>query len=172
MDGANFCCNILWFFLGGFELCIGWYFTGLILCCTIIGIPAGVQCFKIGSFALCPFGKEIVPNPNGTTACDTCLNIIWCFTFGLFMAIFEAFFGILCFMTIVGIPFGVQHFKLARLSFMPFGNIVVETGAVQPGQPIVVVQPVAQPMIIAQPVVAQPPQYVPPTTPMAGGQYY
>ena len=171
MDGANCCCNVLWFIFGGLEICLAWCFIGVIFCCTIIGIPIGIQCFKIGCFALCPFGKETMEKPGGASACDCILNVIWCFSFGLFIAIFEVFFGLINCITIVGIPCGIQHFKLAKLAFMPFGQVVVEKGAIPPGQPIVVVQPVVQTVaaepIVAQPMpVAQPPQYAPPTTPM------
>ena len=77
MKSVNICCNILWFIFGGFEICLMWCISGVILCCTICGIPAGIQCFKIGCFALCPFGKEIQPKPEGRSCCECFLNCLW-----------------------------------------------------------------------------------------------
>ena len=146
MDGANCCCNCLWFFLGGFEICLVWMISGVFCCVTIIGIPAGIQCFKIGCFALFPFGKEIAPKPEGYSCCDYICNCLWIFSFGLIIAILECFFGLIYCITIIGIPFGLQHFKLAKLSFMPFGSVIQVKGSSPSGisptitQPIVVVQ--------------------------------
>ena len=157
MDGANCCCNIIWFIFGGLEACIFWCIFGAIFCCTIIGIPVGLQCFKIGGFTLCPFGKETREKVGGTNTCECILNIFWFCTFGLILAILESFFGVIYCITICGIPFGIQHFKLAKLCLLPFGQEVFEIGTAPPG-PIVVVQPIA----------AQTNVYYPPTTPFAG----
>ena len=135
---ANLCCNILWFIFGGFEICLGWCFFGLILCITIIGIPAGIQCFKIGCFALCPFGKQVVPKEGGLSGCDLCLNILWILFCGLWIAIGEIFAGIFWCITICGIPFGIQCFKL------PFGARILDTDA----PPTTVITAPAQPPIV------------------------
>lgn len=113
--------NILWLVLGGFALALGWALAGLILCITIIGIPFGVQCFKIAGFALFPFGREI-GYPARATGCGSVLfNILWLVLFGWELALGALISGVLMCITIVGIPFGRQSFKLAQLSLMPFG---------------------------------------------------
>ena len=143
MDSANCCCNVLWFIFGGLEICLIWCIYGVALCCTIIGIPLGIQCFKIGCFALFPFGKEIVEKQGGATFCDCILNIIWIILGGLIIAFFECFVGVLYCITICGIPFGLQHFKLAQIALTPFGRTILDTGNIPnraaAGQPIIVV---------------------------------
>ena len=123
---VNCCCNILWFIFGGFFSFLGWMISGVFLCMTIIGIPFGIQAFKIGLFVLFPFGKDIVPTSLTLSCCQTCGNIIWLLLFGLLNAIFNTFFGIICFITIIGIPFGYQFFKIAKLALTPFGYDFVE----------------------------------------------
>lgn len=117
--------NIIWLICGGFMAAMGYFFGGLLLCFTIIGIPFGLQCFKIGGFVLWPFGKKIV----GSNSADGCLsvicNIIWIVTGGLYTAFIHVIFGLLLTITIIGIPFARQHFKLAGLSLAPFGKEVV-----------------------------------------------
>ena len=95
--------------------------AGIVLCLTIIGIPAGVQCFKLAGLSFFPFGKEIEYGGKGGS---TLLNILWLLTFGLPLAIESAVFGLVCYITIIGIPFGKQYMKLAKLSLMPFGAII------------------------------------------------
>lgn len=110
--------NILWFIFGGLLLSLSWALAGVMLCVTIIGIPAGKQCFKIARLALFPFGKEI--KRNGKTG-SFILNLLWILIFGWELALEAAVAGILMCVTVVGIPFGKQAFKIAALSFMPFG---------------------------------------------------
>ena len=179
MREANICCNILWVIFGGFFDCVAWCLFGCILCISIIGIPAGVQCFKIGCFVLCPFGKQIVAKEGGYDGCDCILNFFWIIFAGLWLAILEVFCGIFLCITICGIPFGIQHFKIAKIAFMPFGSRILDEDApptvVATGQPpIVVVQTGAQPYPAqpygAQPYPAQPgyaqPGYSPPPQPI------
>ncbi|MBW6409513.1 YccF domain-containing protein [Clostridium weizhouense] len=114
--------NIIWFIFGGFINAIGWFFTGIVWCITIVGIPIGLQCFKMAGLQLAPFGKEIVETDNSATS--FLLNILWIIFGGLALCIanlISAFF--LC-ITIIGIPFAVQSLKLAKLSLMPFGKEV------------------------------------------------
>ena len=111
--------NILWFLLGGFLLALLWTLAGLVLCVTLIGIPFGMQCFKIASLMLHPFGHEIVYDT--VKAAHLIGNILWIVVFGWELAIASLVTGLLCCITIVGIPFGVQGFKFAQLSLMPFG---------------------------------------------------
>ena len=114
----SFLGNLLWFVFGGFFSGLSWIVSGLILCCTIIGIPLGMQCFKFGQLSFFPFGKEVV---YGGGTVSLLANILWLIFFGIPMAIANATAGLLWCITIIGIPFGKQFFKLARLSLMPFG---------------------------------------------------
>lgn len=115
--------NIIWFLTGGGFMGISWYIAGIFWSITIIGIPAGKQCFKIGTLCLFPFGKYVV-NPGGGTG-NFLLNLLWICITGLPLAIVEMTIGVSLCCTIVGIPFGKQHFKIARLSLTPFGSVVV-----------------------------------------------
>ncbi|HEX2947430.1 MAG TPA: YccF domain-containing protein [Clostridia bacterium] len=115
----SFIGNIFWLILGGFVLSILWLVSGLLLCVSIIGIPFGVQCFKIAGFVFWPFGREIDPGNFG--AGGLIMNIIWLILFGWEFAISHLIFGLVLCVTIIGIPFGLQHFKLAMLGLIPFG---------------------------------------------------
>ncbi len=121
---GNFLLNILFAIFGGFAIAIEYLLGGLAQCITIIGIPFGLQSFKIGLAALMPFGRQIVnvPQANGTGIIYLIFNILWVFTFGLAISLTHLGLGCLCCITIIGIPLGVQHFKLMRLSFAPFGK--------------------------------------------------
>lgn len=117
--------NILWLVLGGLLLALGWALAGLLLCVTIVGIPFGVECFKIAGLVLFPFGREI-SYPAGSSGCGSVLfNILWLLVFGWELALGTLIAGVLMCVTIVGIPFGLQAFKLAQLSLMPFGAKIV-----------------------------------------------
>jgi uncharacterized membrane protein YccF (DUF307 family) len=123
VDDMSAIGNILWILLGGgiflfFEYLLG----GLILCITIIGIPFGVQCIKLSLLALVPFGKEVVHTKSGAGCLSLFMNILWILTGGITIALTHVVFGILCAITIVGIPFAKQHMKLAALSLTPFGH--------------------------------------------------
>ena len=110
--------NLLWFLFGGFLSGLSWLLAGLACCVTVIGIPLGRQCFKFARLSCWPFGKEIV---YGGGAPSTLANIIWLLCLGIPMALENLLFGILWCVTIVGIPFGKQFFKIAKLALMPFG---------------------------------------------------
>lgn len=110
--------NILWFLCGGFVSGLIWFFYGCLWCITIIGIPIGKQCFKFAKLTLFPFGKEVV---YGGGAISLIANIIWLITTGIPMAVANAAWGCVLCITIIGIPFGKQFFKFAKLSLMPFG---------------------------------------------------
>ena len=110
--------NILWIVLGGWISALGWVLAGCMWCITIIGIPVGLQCFKLASLSLNPFGKEVVN--DGGSVYFLC-NIIWFLTTGLELAALNFVLGCLMCITIVGIPFGKQFFKIAALSLAPFG---------------------------------------------------
>ena len=114
--------NIIWFIFGGWYIGLSWLALGVIWCCTIIGIPYGIQCFKFAKLSTCPFGKEVA---YGTSTGSFIMNIIWILLTGVPMAIEHAVTGLALCCTIIGIPFGLQHFKMAKLAFMPFGASVV-----------------------------------------------
>ena len=103
---------------------IGWWTSGILWCCTIIGIPVGLQCFKLSSISLNPFGKEIIEDGG---AVSLILNIIWLVLSGIELAIGNAIIGCILCITIIGIPFGKQFFKIAKLALFPFGSRVVRT---------------------------------------------
>lgn len=115
--------NIVWFIFGGFLSGLSWLLAGVVLCVTIIGIPLGKQCFKFAKVSFFPFGKEIDFEGG---AVSTLVNVLWIIFFGLPMAVENAVLGAVWCVTIVGIPFGRQFFKLAKLSLMPFGAKVTE----------------------------------------------
>ena len=115
----KFLGNLLWFFLGGLLAALLWAVIGLILCVIIIGIPFGVQCFKIAGFTLWPFGRGI--RPGGFGVMGVLGNVIWILVCGIELCVLHAVFGLILCVTIVGIPFGIQHFKLAKLALIPFG---------------------------------------------------
>ena len=119
----RFIGNVLWFLFGGFATGIGWVLAGCFWCITVIGIPIGLQCFKFAKLVFFPFGKEIVYGGGG--AVSLIANIFWIIITGLPMAIVNAVFGCLWCITIIGIPFGRQFFKIAHLSLMPFGAKIV-----------------------------------------------
>ncbi len=114
--------NILWFVCGGFLSGLAWLLSGLLWCLTIIGIPYGRQCFKFASLSFMPFGKDVV---YGGGAASTLANIIWLPFFGIWMSIGNLLIGVFWCLTIVGIPFGRQFFKIAKLSLTPFGAQIV-----------------------------------------------
>ena len=115
--------NILWIILGGLLSALSWAITGLLWCITIIGIPVGVQCFKIAGLSLCPFGKEVRYEGG---AVSFIVNVFWFLFGGLFIALSSFVWGVILYITIIGIPFGKQFFKLAKLGLCPFGAEVVK----------------------------------------------
>lgn len=114
--------NILWFVCGGFLSALSWFLAGLLWCVTVVGIPVGVQCFKFARLSCCPFGKDVVWSSG---AISFVINVLWIIFFGVPLAIEHLVIGIFMCVTIIGIPFGKQHFKLAKLALMPFGAEVV-----------------------------------------------
>lgn len=113
--------NFLWFIFGGFVSGLSWCLAGVIWCITIIGIPVGTQCFKMAGLSFFPFGKEVT---YGGGAGSLILNVLWLIISGLPLAIEHLAIGATLCITIIGIPFGLQQFKLAKLALMPFGATV------------------------------------------------
>ena len=116
--------NILWLVLGGFIISLIYFIVGLLLCITIIGIPFGVQLFKLGIYATWPFGREMQYGPNQPGCLSTVMNLIWVLLGWWEIAILHGIFGLICCVTIIGIPWGVQHFKMAIGALFPFGKVV------------------------------------------------
>lgn len=114
--------NIIWLIFGGFFAGLGYIIGGLFLCLTIIGIPFGVQSIKLGLATFTPFGKEIVEGPNANSPLRLLFNVVWLFLFGWEIALAHLTGAILLGITIIGIPFALQHIKLIPLSLLPFGR--------------------------------------------------
>ena len=113
--------NIVWFLLIGLVTGLGWTLAGILCCITIVGIPLGLQSFKMAKLTFCPFGKEVVPG-GGTVS--FLANVLWIVFFGWELALYYLGMGLVCCITILGIPIGLQSFKMAKLALMPFGTDV------------------------------------------------
>lgn len=118
--------NILWLLLGGIFTAVEYIVASLGMMITIIGIPFGLQTFKLSLLALCPFGKEIQTTPQAGGCLSIIMNILWILLGGIWISLSHLVFGIVLCITIIGIPFGKQHFKLAGLALTPFGKHIVE----------------------------------------------
>jgi uncharacterized membrane protein YccF (DUF307 family) len=118
--------NLIWLVFGGLVTALGYVVGGFVLCCTIIGIPFGLQCFKLAAFILWPFGRMAVSTSGSNGCLAVLLNIIWLIFGGIWIAVAHILFGMLLFITIIGIPFARQHFKLVEISLMPFGKTIVD----------------------------------------------
>ena len=121
----NLIGNIIWLVFGGFFAALGYLVGGLVLCVSIIGIPWGLQCFKLAGFVLMPFGQKVVYDSDNNGCLGTLANIIWLLFGGLYAAIVHVVMGLLLFITIIGIPWARQHLKLVGISLMPFGKKIV-----------------------------------------------
>lgn len=121
----NILGNIIWLIFGGLATSIGYFLGGVVMMATIIGIPFGFQMIKIGSLALWPFGRTFQVQTGELPGClYTLLNIIWILVAGLWIALTHLLFGFLLLVTIIGIPWGMQHLKLASFALSPFGRRV------------------------------------------------
>ena len=123
--------NFLWFVLGGWALALQWFFGGLVLAITIVGLPFVPGIWRIAIFAAFPFGQQMVDSPKGIgmAAFSGILNIVWLIFAGIWIAISHILAGILMFITIIGIPFAIAHFKLAGAALMPVGKDIVHKNA-------------------------------------------
>lgn len=118
----SFLGNILWFVFGGFITFFLYVIGGLVLCLTIIGIPFGLAFMRLGFATAAPFGKQLVERPDANSLGRLVLNILWIVTFGWTIALNHLVWALVFGLTIVGIPFAVQHLKLVPLALMPFGR--------------------------------------------------
>lgn len=120
----NIVLNLIWFVFGGFLIALEYLFSSLLLMITIVGIPFGVQTLKLAVAAVFPFGVEVVPNSSSGGCLSVLMNILWILFGGIGIALSHLGLGVLFCITIIGIPFGMQHFKLAGLALFPFGKSV------------------------------------------------
>ena len=118
----KFLGNILWLILGGLLVSLYYALMGVLFCITVIGIPFGLQLIKMAGLALWPFGRDVHSDTNDGGCLAIIMNVIWIIFGGIEIALLHIGFGIVCCLTIVGIPFGMQHFKMAILAFVPFGK--------------------------------------------------
>lgn len=118
--------NILWFVFGGVWLAIGYAIGGLAMCITIIGIPFGIQSFKLAALALWPFGYTASIGRSGGCL-EIVFNVIWLVLFGWAIFVAHLVVGAILCITIIGIPFGIQAFKISTLALWPFGRVIVRT---------------------------------------------
>ena len=124
--------NLLWFVFGGLWMGLGWWLAGIICALTIVGLPWAKSCFVIGQFAFLPFGKEAISRAElngyedvGTGVLGAIGNVLWFLIAGVWLAIGHVVAACACFVTIIGIPFGIQHLKLAGLALAPVGKTIV-----------------------------------------------
>lgn len=120
----NFIGNILWLLFGGIVLALLWALAGLLVCLTIIGIPFGLQCFKYANFVLWPFGRQVHIGQFGVGGLLG--NLLWIIFLGWELCLSHLVTGLILYLTIIGIPFGLQHFKLAQLAILPFGATITD----------------------------------------------
>ncbi|MFA8433901.1 MAG: YccF domain-containing protein [Marinifilaceae bacterium] len=114
--------NIIWIIFGGLFVFLEYLIAGLLMCCTIVGIPFGIKIIKLSVLALAPFGQEIVQTESASGCLAILLNIIWIFIGGFWIAITHLFWAVLFAITIIGLPFAKQHIKLAGYALTPFGK--------------------------------------------------
>ena len=118
----SFIGNIIWLIFGGLLAGLGYIIGGIALCVTIVGIPFGIQAIKIGFATFAPFGREVRDYENANSIGSTIFNMIWIILFGWEIAVAHLVHGIILAITIIGLPFAKQHFKLIPLALLPFGR--------------------------------------------------
>lgn len=117
----NLLLNIVWLIFGGFIIVIGYVLGSIILCITIIGIPFGVQCFKLAGLAIAPFGREVREKDPPSGCLAIVMNVIWILLPGLELALLHLLLALFFALTIIGLPIAAQHLKMTRLALIPFG---------------------------------------------------
>ena len=122
---VNLLGNIIWLLFGGIIIAVEYFVASIALMITFIGIPFGIQTLKLGVFALWPFGNQTRVDVRASGCLYILMNILWLLLGGLVIALTHALFGLLLSITIIGIPFGMQHFKLAAIALSPFGRDII-----------------------------------------------
>ena len=121
--------NLIWLVLAGLELAIGYVIGGALMMLTIVGIPFGIQAFKLAGFTLWPFGRAVVPGDGGVfTGLG---NVLWLILVGWWLAAAHVLFGVLLCLTLIGIPMGIASFRMAGLALWPMGSRIVETASIE-----------------------------------------
>jgi uncharacterized membrane protein YccF (DUF307 family) len=122
----NLIGNLIWLIFGGIIIAIEYFIGSIILMITIVGIPFGIQTLKMASLSIWPFGRDTRVQSRASGCLYVFMNLLWLLTGGLWIAITHAIFGVIFFITIIGIPFGLQHFKLTAIALSPFGRDIVK----------------------------------------------
>ncbi len=117
--------NLIWLIFGGIIIAVEYFIGSIILMITIVGIPFGIQTLKMAALAIWPFGRDTRVHDRASGCLYIIMNIIWLLTGGLWIAATHAIFGVILCITIIGIPFGLQHFKLTAIALSPFGRDIV-----------------------------------------------
>ena len=117
--------NIIWLIFGGLMAALGYLLGGIVLCITVIGVPWGLQCFKLAGLVLWPFGKTVISDSDNIGCLNIFFNLVWIVCGGLYTAIVHIVMGAILCLTIIGIPWGKHHFKLVEISLMPFGKRII-----------------------------------------------
>lgn len=117
--------NLLWLVFGGIITAIEYLIASFLMMITIIGIPFGMQTLKLAGLALWPFGKEVRSGARSDGCLYILMNVLWIFIGGIWISLSHLVFGLVLCITVIGIPFGLQHFKLAALALTPFGKDIV-----------------------------------------------
>ncbi|MBQ8672997.1 MAG: YccF domain-containing protein [Bacteroides sp.] len=117
--------NLLWLLLGGIVTAVEYVVASLAMMVTIVGIPFGIETLKLAALALCPFGKEVKEGERSSGCFYLLMNVLWILLGGIWISLSHLLFGVVLCITIIGIPFGMQHFKLAAVALAPFGKDVV-----------------------------------------------
>jgi uncharacterized membrane protein YccF (DUF307 family) len=118
--------NVIWFVFGGVFIALEYLIGSIVLMITIVGIPFGFQTLKMAGLALWPFGKDVKQSESASGCLSIIMNILWILCGGLWICASHLIFGVLFCITIIGIPFGKQHFKLAFLALTPFGKKIID----------------------------------------------
>ncbi|HLN21266.1 MAG TPA: YccF domain-containing protein [Bacteroidales bacterium] len=121
----NLIGNLIWLVFGGIVIAIMYFIGSLVLMITIVGIPFGIQTLKMGALAIWPFGRDTRVHSRASGCLYILMNVIWLLSGGLWIAVSHAVFGLILCITIIGIPFGLQHFKLTAVALNPFGRDIV-----------------------------------------------
>ena len=121
----NLLGNLIWLIFGGLMAALGYFLGGIVLCITVIGVPWGLQCFKLAGLVLWPFGKKVISDSDNMGCLNVFFNLIWILCGGLYTALVHIVMGAILCLTIIGIPWGKQHFKLVEISLMPFGKRII-----------------------------------------------
>lgn len=121
----NLLGNLIWLIFGGIIVALEYVIASIILMLTVVGIPFGIQTLKLAGVALWPFGQKIVTHERSDGCLYLIFNVLWILIGGIWIALTHLLFGLILMITIIGIPFARQHFKLAGLALTPFGKDVV-----------------------------------------------